>query len=68
MREAFNPYLPKCIEKDCPYAGYSDTKKCWYHSRGEALPDPIIEPGITVTKENSLPMTYTQALEEYESY
>ena len=23
-----------CTEQPCPWMGYTDTKKCWFHSRG----------------------------------
>jgi hypothetical protein len=27
-----------CTEQPCPYKGYTDTKKCWFHSQGLPLP------------------------------
>ena len=53
--------IEKCIEKDCPYQGYLDTKKCWFHSKGEPLPKEYQEP----TTESG-PMTFKEAMREEE--
>lgn len=58
--------LEKCINQPCPYYGYTDTKKCWYHSQELPLPEGIdinldLKPAI-----GSEPMTFKEALKEYE--
>lgn len=47
-----------CTERPCPYMGYTDTKKCWFHSRG--LPAPPPKEGTVLYKVG--PMTFTEAL------
>lgn len=53
----------KCIEQPCPFQGYTDTKKCWFHSRNVPLP----EDAYTKTIFNTGPMTFEQALTEEEA-
>lgn len=52
-----------CTEQPCPFQGYTDTKKCWFHSRNVPLPENADKlPVFTFTG----PMTFKEALAEQE--
>lgn len=38
--------VERCIDQPCPFYGYTDTKKCWYHSQGLPLPDSLPAPEL----------------------
>ena len=47
----------KCTVPDCPWGGYTDTKKCWHHSLGLEGSPPPRENFETI----SGPMTFEEA-------
>lgn len=55
--------VERCTVEGCPWYGYTDTKKCWAHSRGEEPEAPTRD-----LTEPPGPQTFGEALADDEAW
>ena len=57
QRQRCRVEVMKCKVDDCPWEGYTDTEKCWAHSRGI---EP--EPRTAIAQDDGEPDTFAAAV------